>query len=84
MYDDLALLQRAHLEAPPLYSVSQALRAKHPDFPLLMTVNEFREEATYRLTGKVEMDGQPNLSLTTMQASGDMPMPAPMHWVARP
>jgi hypothetical protein len=36
------------------------------------------DEATYRLTGEVEMDGQPNISLTTMQASGDMPMPAPM------
>jgi len=44
LYDDPALLQRAHLEAPPLYLVSQALRAKRPDFPLLMTVNEFREE----------------------------------------
>jgi hypothetical protein len=47
-------------------------------FNTVSGVNEFREEATYRLTGKVEMDGQPNLSLTTMQASGDMPMPAPM------
>ena len=24
------------------------------------------------------MDGQPNISLTTMQASGELPMPAPM------
>ncbi|HTM48724.1 MAG TPA: hypothetical protein VL285_08595 [Bryobacteraceae bacterium] len=47
-------------------------------FNTVSGVNEFREEATYRLTGKVEMDGQPNLSLTTMQASGDIPMPAPM------
>ena len=36
------------------------------------------DEATYRLSGKVELDGEPNLSLTTMQASGEMPMPAPM------
>src|SRR6185503_16847071 len=42
-------------------------------------VNEFRDEATYRLTGEVEMDGQPNLSLSTMQASADLqPAPAPM------
>ena len=47
-------------------------------FNTVSGVNEFMDEATYRLTGKVEMDGQPNLSLTTMQASGDMPMPAPM------
>ena len=47
-------------------------------FNTVSGVNEFRDEATYRLTGEVEMDGQPNLSLTTMQASGDIPMPAPM------
>ena len=47
-------------------------------FNTVSGVNEFMDEATYRLTGTVEMDGQPNLSLTTMQASGDMPMPAPM------
>ena len=47
-------------------------------FNTVSGVNEFREEATYRLNGKVEMDGEPNISLTTMQASGDMPMPAPM------
>src|SRR5439155_25779102 len=44
LYNDPALLQRAHLEAPPLYLVPQALRAKRPDFPLLMTVGEFRPE----------------------------------------
>ena len=41
-------------------------------------LNEFADEATYRLSGKVEMNGQPNISLSTMQASGEMPMPAPM------
>lgn len=41
-------------------------------------LNEFMDEATYRLNGKVELDGQPALSLNTMQASGEMPMPAPM------
>jgi len=41
-------------------------------------LNEFVDEATYRLTGKVELTGQRNVSLSTMQASGDMPMPAPM------
>jgi hypothetical protein len=41
-------------------------------------LNEFVDEATYRLNGKVELTGQRNLSLSTMQASGDMPMPAPL------
>jgi hypothetical protein len=41
-------------------------------------LNEFRDEATFRLSGQVEMDGQPDISLTTMQSSGDMPVPAPM------
>jgi hypothetical protein len=44
----------------------------------LSELNEFRDEATYRLTGKVEMNGQPNISLATMQASSEMPLPAPM------
>jgi hypothetical protein len=41
-------------------------------------LNEFADEATYRFSGKVQMNGQPAISLTTMQASGEMPMPAPM------
>lgn len=41
-------------------------------------LNEFVDEATYRLSGKVEMNGNHNISLATMQASGEMPMPAPM------
>ncbi len=44
----------------------------------LSDLNEFADEATYRLSGKVEMNGQPNLSLSTMQASGELPVPAPM------
>jgi hypothetical protein len=41
-------------------------------------LNDFVDEATYRLNGKVELTGQRNVSLSTMQASGDMPMPAPL------
>jgi hypothetical protein len=44
----------------------------------LSDLNEFTDEATYRLAGKVEMNGQSNLSLSTMQASGELPVPAPM------
>jgi hypothetical protein len=41
-------------------------------------LNEFRDEATYRLSGTVDLDSGGSLSLNTMQASGEMPMPAPM------
>jgi hypothetical protein len=44
----------------------------------LSDLNEFRDEATYRLAGKVEMKGGTGLSLSTMQASGELPVPAPM------
>jgi len=47
-------------------------------FDSISELNEFADEATYRLSGKVEMNGQPNISLSTMQASGELPMPAPM------
>jgi hypothetical protein len=47
-------------------------------FNSLSELNEFKDEATYRLTGDIEMNAGPNLSLSTMQASGEMPMPAPM------
>jgi hypothetical protein len=41
-------------------------------------MNDFADESTFRLTGEVELDGQPNISLSTMLASGDVPVPAPM------
>jgi hypothetical protein len=41
-------------------------------------LNDFRDEATYRLQGKVEMGRNQSLSLTNMQTNGDLPMPAPM------
>jgi hypothetical protein len=44
----------------------------------LSQLNEFADEATYRLSGKVELNGHTPISLSTMQASGEMPMPAPM------
>jgi len=47
-------------------------------FNSLSELNEFKDEATYRLTGDVELKGGANLSLSTMQASGELPMPAPM------
>ena len=47
-------------------------------FNSISELNEFKDEATYRLSGDVELNGGPGLSLSTMQASGEMPMPAPM------
>ena len=47
-------------------------------FNSISGVNDFAEEATYRLSGDIELEGQPNISLTTMLAPGEMPMPAPM------
>ncbi len=44
----------------------------------ISNMNDFADEATYRLRGKVEMNGPGNIGLSTMQATGDMPMPAPM------
>ena len=47
-------------------------------FNSVSSLNEFMDEATYRLNGKVDLDGGGSLSLNTMQASGEMPMPASM------
>lgn len=53
--------------------------------PMLMMVtlfnsinglNDHAEEATYRFQGNVEMDGQPDISLTTMLAPNEAPIPA--------
>ena len=41
-------------------------------------LNDYAEEATYRLSGQIELDGQPNLSLSTMLAPSEMPVPTPM------
>jgi hypothetical protein len=44
----------------------------------ISNLNDFADETTYRLNGKVEMNGPRNIGLATMQAAGDMPVPAPM------
>jgi hypothetical protein len=46
-------------------------------FNSISSLNEFADETTYRLTGKVALDGQPGLSLSTMLASSESPAPAP-------
>jgi hypothetical protein len=47
-------------------------------FNSISQMNDFAEEATYRLTGEIELDGQPNVSLTTMLAPTEMPVPPSM------
>ena len=47
-------------------------------FNAILGLNDFADETTYRLSGEVELDGQPNLSITTMLAASEMPIPAPM------
>jgi hypothetical protein len=48
-------------------------------FNSISGLNEFREEATYRLNGKIDLQGGlAPVELNTMQTSGELPMPAPM------
>jgi len=44
----------------------------------LQQMNQFADEMTYRMTGTVEMDGTPNIHVSTMLAPSEMPVPAPM------
>jgi hypothetical protein len=44
----------------------------------LSELNEFADEATYRLNGKVLLNGMPNIAMSTMQTTSEGPMPAPM------
>lgn len=47
-------------------------------FNSISGLNDFADEATYRLSGEVELEGHDSLSLSTMLAPGEMPVPAPM------
>jgi hypothetical protein len=47
-------------------------------FNSISGLNDYREEATYRVSGKVELAGQKSVVLSTMQAPGEMSVPAPM------
>ena len=47
-------------------------------FNSVSSLNDFAEEATYRLSGKIQLDGKQSLTLSTMQAPGELPVPAPM------
>src|SRR4029077_7014260 len=47
-------------------------------FNSISGLNDFAEESTYRLSGKAQLDGQPDLSISTMLASSELPVPPPM------
>jgi len=47
-------------------------------FNSLSNLNDFSEEATYRLHGELEVEGQHRIELTTMQAPAETPIPTPM------
>ena len=47
-------------------------------FNSLSGLNDFADETTYRMSGKVEFDGEPGMSISTMLASSENPAPAPM------
>jgi hypothetical protein len=47
-------------------------------FNSISGLNDFAEETTYRLSGKVELDGQPGFAISTMLTSNEAPAPAPI------
>ena len=47
-------------------------------FNSLSNLNDFSENATYRLHGELQVEGQQRIELTTMQAPAETPIPTPM------
>ncbi len=47
-------------------------------FNSISQLNDFSEEATYRLHGELKVEGQHRIELTTMQAPAEAPVPTPM------
>lgn len=47
-------------------------------FNSLSNLNDFSEEATYRLHGELQVEGQQRVELTTMQAPAETQIPTPM------
>jgi len=47
-------------------------------FNSISSLNDFMEEATYRVNGKIDLAGQRRMSFSTMQAPGEMSVPVPM------
>jgi len=47
-------------------------------FNAVSSLNEYADEATYRFSGQVQIDGERNINLTTMLAPGEVQTPTPM------
>ncbi len=47
-------------------------------FNSISQLNDFSEEATYRLRGELKVEGQPKIELSTMQAPTEAQIPTPM------
>jgi hypothetical protein len=73
------------VRAEKVYHFNVFQQQKWTPYLMMMTlynsltgINEAVDEATYRLTGTANLVEGGQLSLTTMQAANDSPMPAPM------
>jgi hypothetical protein len=47
-------------------------------FNSMFGLNDFAEETTFRLSGKIDLDGEKQISLDTMQTTSEAPIPAPL------
>lgn len=47
-------------------------------FNAVSNLNDFAEDATYRLTGELDLENHQRVQLSTMQAPAEVPVPAPM------
>jgi hypothetical protein len=47
-------------------------------FNAVSNLNDFSTDATYRLTGELDLDNHQKVELSTMQAPAELPVPAPM------
>lgn len=47
-------------------------------FNAVSNLNDFSTDATYRLTGELDLDHHQKVELSTMQAPAELPVPAPM------
>jgi hypothetical protein len=47
-------------------------------FNSMFGLNDFAEETTFRLSGKIDLDGEKQIALDTMQTTSEAPIPAPL------
>lgn len=75
----------ASVRSEKKYNYDVFVQQKWTPFLMMMTVfntlqgiNDFAEDTTYRMSGQVEIDGPRNLSLSTMVAPSEVPVPGAM------